>query len=68
MKFLEYLAGEQAQSYFADGNNEFPVVSGVSPNSNVKSMGEFKIDPINVAVYGENQPAAQKVFDRVGWK
>lgn len=68
VKFLEYLAGEQAQSYFADGNNEFPVVDGVAPNANVKSLGEFKIDPVNVAVYGENQPTAQKVFDRVGWK
>ena len=68
VRFLEYLAGEQAQSYFADGNNEFPVVSGVAPNANVQSMGDFKIDAINVAVYGENQPTAQKIFDRVGWK
>ena len=68
VKFLEYLAGEQAQSYFADGNNEFPVVDGVAPNATVEGLGDFKIDPINVAVYGENQPTAQKVFDRVGWK
>ena len=68
VKFLEYLAGEQAQRYFADGNNEFPVVDGVVPNATVEELGDFKIDPINVAVYGENQPAAQKVFDRVGWK
>lgn len=68
VKFLEYLASESAQRYFADGNNEFPVVAGVKGNDVVQGLGDFKIDPINVAVYGENQPSAQKVFDRAGWK
>jgi len=68
VQFLEYLASEEAQRYFADGNNEFPVVSGVAPNAAVEGLGAFKTDTINVAVYGENQPSAQKIFDRVGWK
>jgi len=68
IKFLEYLTSESAQRYFADGNNEYPVVDGVAPNSVVKSLGEFKSDDLNVAVYGENQPTAQKVFDRAGWQ
>ncbi len=68
VKFLEYLTSEQAQSYFADGNNEFPVVSGVAPNSAVKGLGDFKVDTVNVSVYGKNQITAQKIFDRVGWK
>jgi iron(III) transport system substrate-binding protein len=29
VKFLEYLAGDDAQRYFADGNNEWPAVAGV---------------------------------------
>ena len=68
VKFLEYLANESAQRYFADGNNEFPVVEGIKGNDVVQNLGDFKIDPINVAVYGENQPTAQKVMDRAGWK
>ncbi|WP_120496182.1 Fe(3+) ABC transporter substrate-binding protein [Kiloniella sp. EL199] len=68
VKFLEYLTDQQAQSYFADGNNEFPVVSGVAPNSAVKGLGDFKVDTVNVSVYGKNQVTAQKIFDRVGWK
>ena len=67
VKFLEYLAGDEAQRYFADGNNEYPVVPGVAPNSALKALGAFKTDPVNVAVYGENQPTAQKIFDRAGW-
>ena len=29
IKFLEYLASDEAQAYFANGNNEWPVVPGV---------------------------------------
>jgi len=68
VKFLEYLASPEAQRYFADGNNEYPVVAGVESNPALKALGtDFKIDPVNVAVYGSNQPVAQRIFDSVGW-
>ena len=69
IKFLEYLASDQAQQYFADGNNEWPVVVGVKVNnSELESLGTFKADTLNVGELGKNQPAAQKVADRAGWK
>jgi len=69
VKFLEYLASDEAQRYFADGNNEWPVVPGARVRNPVLSaLGEFQYDPINVAVLGRNQPLAQKIFDRAGWK
>jgi iron(III) transport system substrate-binding protein len=69
IKFLEYLASDDAQRYFADGNNEWPVVKGVKVDNPVlKALGEFKQDPLNVAVLGRNQPSSQKVYDRVAWK
>ncbi|GAB4393713.1 MAG: Fe(3+) ABC transporter substrate-binding protein [Kiloniellaceae bacterium] len=67
VKFLEYLASPEAQRYFADGNNEYPVVPGVAPNEALKSLGDFKIDPVNVSLYGRNQAKAQMIFDSVGW-
>ncbi|NIA69501.1 Fe(3+) ABC transporter substrate-binding protein [Pelagibius litoralis] len=67
VKFLEYLASPAAQRYFADGNNEYPVVSDVEPTPALKSLGDFKSDSLNVAVYGENQPKAQRIFDSIGW-
>jgi iron(III) transport system substrate-binding protein len=67
VKFLEYLASPAAQRYFADGNNEYPAVVGVEPNEALKSLGDFKADPVNVAVYGQNQAKAQMIFDSVGW-
>jgi iron(III) transport system substrate-binding protein len=69
VKFLEYLASDEAQRYFADGNNEWPVVPSVQVvNPVLSAFGAFKYDPVNVAVLGRNQPAAQKLYDRVAWK
>ena len=69
VRFLEYLASDEAQRYFADGNNEWPVVSTARiDNPALAALGELTYDPINVAVLGRNQPLAQKIFDRVGWK
>jgi iron(III) transport system substrate-binding protein len=67
VRFLEYLASDEAQRLFADGNNEYPAVDGVAINSTLAKLGDFKRDTLNVASLGENQPLAQKIFDRVGW-
>ncbi len=69
VKFLEYLASDEAQRYFADGNNEWPVVANVKVDNPVLSaLGDFKRDQLNVAVLGRNQPSSQKIYDRVAWK
>jgi len=68
VKFLEYLASDEAQRYFAHGNNEYPAVPGVAASDALELLGDFKVDEINVAVYGENQPLAQKLFDRASWQ
>jgi iron(III) transport system substrate-binding protein len=69
VKFLEYLASDDAQRYFADGNNEWPVVKSVRVDNPVlNALGDFKRDSVNVAVFGKNQPGSQKIYDRVAWK
>jgi len=69
IRFLEYLAGDDAQRYFADGNNEWPVVAAVRVvNPVLSQFGAFRYDPANVALLGSNQPEAQKIYDRVAWK
>lgn len=68
VKFLEYLASENAQRYLSDGNNEYPTVPGVALGAGVARLGEFKADDVNVAVYGENQPLAQAIYDGAGYK
>jgi len=68
-RFLEYLASDEAQAYFANGNNEWPAVkSAVAKNPELASLGTFKADPLPIATLGRNTPAAQKLLDRAGWK
>ena len=67
--FLEYLSSPAAQSYFANGNNEWPVVKGTQLNNpQLSSLGNFKQETISIASVGKNQIAAQRILDRVGYK
>jgi len=69
IKFLEYLASDEAQTYFANGNNEWPVVAKAAVNNpTLESMGKFKAENISIATIGKNQIAAQRILDRVGYK
>lgn len=69
VKFLEYLASDDAQRYFADGNNEWPAVASVVvKNPALEAMGKFKADNLPVATLAKNAAAAQRVYDRAGWK
>jgi iron(III) transport system substrate-binding protein len=68
-RFLEYLASDQAQVYFADGNNEWPVVASVKVNNpGLAAMGTFKADTLHVGKLSQNQATVQKIYDRAGWK
>lgn len=68
-QFLEYLASDSAQEYFANGNNEWPVVKSVKiENEGLKMLGPFKAENISIAAIGKNQIAAQRLLDRVGYK
>ena len=69
VKFLEYLASDSAQGYFADGNNEWPVVESVKvANPALDAMGKFKADKLPVKNLAMYQAKAQIIFDRVGFK
>ncbi|SEP15576.1 Fe(3+) ABC transporter substrate-binding protein [Aquisalimonas asiatica] len=68
IRFLEYLASDEAQGLFAAGNHELPVVDGVSGDEVVESWGSIKRDALNISELGNNNPAAVRMFDRVGWR
>ncbi len=68
IRLIEFLSSEGAQSYFADGNFEFPVNPRVKPHQILQAWGTFKADDIGVAAAGEFQAAAVRLADRVGYK
>ena len=69
IKFLEYLVSDDAQRYFADGNNEWPVVASVVTNNPaLEAMGKFKADTLPIGNLAKNVAAAQKLLDRAGYR
>ena len=69
VRFLEYLASDEAQRYFADGNNEWPVVADVATgNPALEAMGKFKADTLPIGSLAKNIVAAQKLLDRAGYR
>jgi len=66
--FLEYLASDQAQTYFSAGNDEYPAVPGVGLSPAVASLGFFKPDDVDLSAVAKNVPVAQKIFNEVGWE
>ncbi|UCV14145.1 Fe(3+) ABC transporter substrate-binding protein [Quatrionicoccus australiensis] len=69
VRFLEYLASDAAQAYFADGNNEWPAVNSVKiANSALDSLGKFKADKLPVKNLAMYQAKAQIIYDRAGFR
>ncbi|WP_425093736.1 extracellular solute-binding protein [Tropicimonas sp. S265A] len=68
VRFMEYLASDQAQQYFSAGNDEYPAVPGVGLSPSVAAMGLFKPDDVDLAAVAKNVPVAQKIFNEVGWE
>lgn len=69
VRFLEYLASDSAQAYFAEGNNEWPAVASVKVNNAaLRTLGDFKSETVPVAAVGMNQVKVQQMLDRVGYK
>jgi len=69
VKFLEYLASDQAQTYFANGNNEWPVVASVKvANPALEKLGEFKADTLPIGKLAESVAEAQRIYDRAGYR
>jgi iron(III) transport system substrate-binding protein len=68
IKFMEYLASDQAQQYFSAGNDEYPAVPGVALSPSVATLGLFRPDSVDLSAVAKNVSMAQQIFNEVGWK
>jgi iron(III) transport system substrate-binding protein len=66
--FLDYLSGPQAQSLFADGNSEYPVVADAQPSAFLRGLGPFRQDRLNAARIAALSPEALRIMQRAGWR
>ena len=69
LKFLEYLASDEAQKLYAQANHEYPIRDNIPVSEIVQSWGyPFKKDTLNLDELGKNNSRAVMIFDRVGWR
>lgn len=68
VKLMEFLVGDEAQHWYAETNNEFPVRDDVQSSELLKSWGEFKADDIALDQLGIHNAEAVRLMDRAGWK
>jgi iron(III) transport system substrate-binding protein len=68
VKLLEFLVSDESQSWYAEVNNEYPVVAGAKIPQTLAAWGEFKSDSLNLTRLGENNREAVKLMDRAGWR
>lgn len=66
-RLLEFLVSAESQAWYAEVNNEYPVVQGVKIPATLESWGPFKADSLNLTRLGENNRAAVQLMDRAGW-
>ena len=65
LKFMEWLASDEAQRIYAETNYEFPVKPGVERSDLVKSWGEFPPDATPLADIAKARAAALKIMETV---
>ena len=68
VRFLEYLASDQAQEYFSAGNDEYPAVPGVGLAPSVASLGIFRPDTIELSEIADNVETATRILNEAGWE
>jgi iron(III) transport system substrate-binding protein len=65
LKLMAFLASDEAQKLYANGNFEYPVNPAVPASALVKSWGAFTPDTLNIAEIAKYQKAAAKLVDEV---
>ena len=68
IKLVEFLTNKESQKWYADVNNEYAVVEGITPPKSLAKFGDFKADNVSLSVLGENNRLAVKLMDQGGWK
>jgi iron(III) transport system substrate-binding protein len=65
VKLMTFLASDEAQRLYAQGNFEYPVNPAIKASELVQSWGAFTPDTLNIMEIAKNQKAAAKLVDEV---
>ncbi len=65
-QFIDFLTTAPAQQIFAKTNYEFPLLPGVAAQSDVRSLGEFKVTQVPLSVLAREVDASLKLANTAG--
>ncbi|WP_243645777.1 Fe(3+) ABC transporter substrate-binding protein [Reinekea marinisedimentorum] len=68
VQLIEFMLTPEAQTWYSEVNNEYPVVEGIEPSQALQSLGSFKADSVNLTALGENNQRAVELMDQAGWR
>ncbi|MGH1542508.1 MAG: Fe(3+) ABC transporter substrate-binding protein [Arenicella sp.] len=68
IKLIEFMASPKTQMWYAEVNNEYPVVESVEASSTLAGWGAFKSDEVALSQLGESNRTAVLMMDKAGWK
>jgi iron(III) transport system substrate-binding protein len=67
-KLMAFLVTKESQNWYAQVNNEYPVIANGEWSGTLKNWGTFKADSLNLSKLGELNKDAVQLMDRSGWK
>jgi iron(III) transport system substrate-binding protein len=68
VRLLEFMVGEEAQTWYAETNHEYPVRAGIEASETLRRWGEFKADALPLDRLGELNGDAVRLMDRARWR
>lgn len=68
VQLMEFLVSDEAQTWYAEANNEYPVREDVPVSDTLAAWGEFKADDLALDQLGVHNAEAVRLMDRAGWR
>ena len=68
VRFIEYLASDDAQKIYTEVVHEYPVRDDIPLSKTVGAWGTFKADALPLATFAAHQGDALRIFDEAGWR
>ncbi len=67
IRFIEFMASDEAQKIYAEQNFEYPVKEGIALHPIVENWGDFKSEETPLSTVAIHRPQASRLVDRVGF-
>ncbi|MBR0648844.1 extracellular solute-binding protein [Roseomonas terrae] len=67
-RLLQFLVSDEAQAALAQGNMEYPSVPGAPVSPILRSLGEFRAEPITPLLDANRAAEALQIMQRAGWR